>query len=133
ERWPSWPSPVVILCGPAGSGKSHLAAVWQARSRARHANAARIAIPAPERGEAVLVEDADRPGRDETGLFHLINATMTAGATLLITARTRPSAWDLALADLASRLRAATLVEIAAPDDALLSALIVKLFADRQL
>jgi chromosomal replication initiation ATPase DnaA len=130
--WPAWPSPVVVLTGPPGSGKSHLAAIWRSRSGATVLDAAAIGVPVLARGQAVLVEDADRAGIDEAGLFHLVNAVLAGGGTLLVTARTAPAAWGLRLADLASRLRAATLVEIAAPDDALLAAVIVKLFADRQ-
>jgi chromosomal replication initiation ATPase DnaA len=81
----------------------------------------------------VLVEDADRDGFDETELFHLINAVRSAGTNLLITARSWPMAWGVTLPDLASRLKAATTVEIGPPDDLLLSQILLKLFADRQL
>ena len=28
ERWPDWPDAILLLTGPRGSGKSHLAAIW---------------------------------------------------------------------------------------------------------
>ena len=134
DRWPDWPSPVVIITGPEGSGKSHLAEVW-----VRNSGAVRVrAVPGSDAvtlaGEGpVLVEDADRDGFDETELFHLINAVRSAGTNLLITARSWPMAWGVTLPDLASRLKAATTVEIGPPDDLLLSQILMKLFADRQL
>lgn len=134
DRWPDWPSPVVILAGPTGSGKSHLAAIW-----ARHVGAQRVSIEIPDRmivemaaRSPVLIEDIDRTAFDQTALFHLINAVREHGGGLLITTRLWPSAWSVTLPDLASRLKAATVVEIAEPDEELLAQVLVKLFADRQ-
>ena len=113
DRWPDWPSPVVIITGPEGSGKSHLADVWRGKSGARDVRpvAGSGAVEAAGEGP-VLVEDADRDGFDETELFHLINAVRSAGTGLLITARSRPLAWGVKLPDLVSRLKAATVVEM---------------------
>lgn len=131
--WPDWPSPVIVLAGPTGSGKTHLASIWRARSAARAFKAAAIGKPDLPASGAALVEDVDSGEIDEEGLFHLINAVRSADGTLLMTSRGFPSAWPVGLADLRSRLKAATTVEIAEPDDALLGAVITKLFADRQL
>ncbi|CAH1660354.1 Chromosomal replication initiator protein DnaA [Hyphomicrobiales bacterium] len=138
EAWPHWPDPVVLLVGPEGSGKSHLAAMWRERSGA-------VAIQASELDErslqetvlasgphAVLVEDCDRGRLDEHALFHLLNVMRTRGHALL-TARSLPGAWGLVVPDLLSRLRLATLAEMGSPDDALLRAVLVKLIVDRQL
>jgi chromosomal replication initiation ATPase DnaA len=134
DRWPDWPSPVVIITGPEGSGKSHLAEVWVRNSGATRVQAVPGSDAVTLAGEGpVLVEDADRDGFDETELFHLINAVRSAGTNLLITARSWPMAWGVTLPDLASRLKAATTVEIGPPDDLLLSQILLKLFADRQL
>jgi chromosomal replication initiation ATPase DnaA len=134
DRWPDWPSPVVIITGPEGSGKSHLAEVWLRNSGAVRVQARPGSDAVMRAGEGpVLVEDADRDGFDETELFHLINAVRSAGTNLLITARSWPMAWGVTLPDLASRLKAATTVEIGPPDDLLLSQILMKLFADRQL
>lgn len=134
DRWPDWPSPVVIIAGPAGSGKSHLAHVWQKKSGAVPIKPAAGGDAVLRAGEGpVLFEDADRDGFDETALFHVINAVRANGTTLLITTRSWPVTWNVALPDLASRLKAATVVEIGAPDDALLTQVLFKLFADRQL
>lgn len=134
DQWPVWPSPVVILVGPAGSGKSHLARIWSEKSGAVPVQPSAGSLAANQVGAApLLFEDADRTGFDDTELFHLINAVRQAGSHLLITARSWPVSWPVALADLASRLKAATVVEIGEPDDALLRQVLFKLFADRQL
>ena len=135
DRWPDWPSPVVILAGPVGSGKSHLAAIWAAHSGAARVTATADDAAAMEAAAAgpLLIEDIDRAGFDETALFHLINAVRAAGSTMLITTRLWPAAWKVTLPDLSSRLKAATIVEIGEPDDDLLAQVLVKLFADRQI
>lgn len=134
DSWPQWPSPVVVLMGPEGSGKSHLVDIFRQQSGATDvhplagADAARRAETGP-----VVFEDGDRQGFDEVELFHLINTVREHGTNLLMTSRTWPPSWNVALPDLRSRLRAATMVEIGSPDEALLSQVMVKLFADRQL
>ncbi len=134
DEWPAWPSPVVVLAGPAGSGKSHLAHIWQERARAAAihpvtgSDAAALAALGP-----VLFEDAERRGFSETELFHVINSVREHGHTLLMTSRLWPVSWGVTLPDLRSRLKAATVVEIGEPDEELLAQVIVKLFADRQL
>jgi chromosomal replication initiation ATPase DnaA len=134
DAWPHWPSPVVIIAGPVGSGKSHLASIWREKAGAVivEATAGQGAEEAAARGP-VLIEDADRAGFDERTLFHIINNIRQNGHTLLITSRLWPMSWPVDLPDLRSRLKAATVVEIGEPDDELLSQVIVKLFADRQL
>ncbi len=136
ERWPDWPARIMLLVGPEGCGKSHLAAIWAELSGARFVAARALSgagLPAALATGALVVEDLE-PGRfDERALFHLINMVREEGAYVLATARTAPAGWSLKVPDLASRLRAIPTVEVAAPDDALLRAVIVKLFADRQL
>jgi len=136
ERWPDWPARAVALVGPEGSGKSHLAAIWArtagARSIAGHAVAA-ASVPTALATGALVVEDLREGECDDAALFHLLNLAREQDAFVLITARTPPSGWTLRLRDLASRLRALPTVTLAPPDDALLRAVLVKLFADRQL
>jgi chromosomal replication initiation ATPase DnaA len=135
DRWPDWPSPVVVLAGPTGSGKSHLASIW-----AERVGATRVSIDKPDpmvlehaAQGPVLIEDIDHTGFDETALFHLINAVREHNSAVLITSRLWPAGWNVRLPDLASRLKAATVVEIAEPDEELLAKVMVKLFSDRQL
>ncbi|GAB4516305.1 MAG: DnaA regulatory inactivator HdaA [Roseibium sp.] len=135
ERWPDWPSPVVVLAGPVGSGKTHLVKAFQDETGAAVISAPELteaAVEAMAAAPAAVVEDAHL-GVDDTALFHLLNAARQAGRTVLITSRTWPASWRIALPDLVSRLRAATPVEIQEPDDDLLRRVLVKLFADRQI
>jgi len=135
ERWPDWPDRALALVGPEGAGKSHLAAVWADIAGARRVSARALGetdLPAALATGALVIEDA--PARlDERALFHLLNLMRQQEAYVLITARRSPASWSAALPDLASRLRAVPVVELSAPDDALLRALLIKLFADRQL
>jgi len=136
ERWPDWPSRMMLLVGPEGSGKSHLAAIWARMAGARVAAARTLdsaAVPAALATGALVLEGLGPNAFDERALFHLINLMREEGAFVLATARSAPASWQLELPDLASRLRLAPVINLAAPDDALLRALIVKLFADRQL
>ncbi|WP_348771417.1 DnaA/Hda family protein [Azospirillum sp. SYSU D00513] len=140
DRWPSWPAPALALFGPDGCGKTHLGHVWRARSRAVVAQGADLdtaGLPdllAP--ANAVVVDDADRvagsPAREEA-LFHLYNLARDSGGHLLLLSRIAPARWRVRLPDLRSRLRAAPAVGVEPPDDALLAAVLVKIFADRQL
>ena len=135
ERWPDWPDRALAVSGPEGSGKSHLAAIWAERSGARRIAARALGEVDPLAAlatGALVVEDASAP-LDERALFHLLNLVREEDAFLLLTARAAPASWPVALPDLASRLRAMPVVTLSAPDDALLRAVLVKLFADRQL
>lgn len=133
EGWQGWPGRKLLLIGPDGAGKTHLAHVWAALAGAVMLTAEDLAQVdvASLSDRAVVVEDADRIGAAETRLFHLHNLVTTGGA-LLLTARTPPRDWGLALPDLISRMQATPIAHLDAPDDALLSAVLVKLFADRQ-
>lgn len=134
EDWQSWPGRKLVLVGPEGSGKTHLARVWADLSGGLVLTAADLpeARLAALAGRPVAVEDADRlPPEAEAALFHLHNL-VTEGGALLLTAQTPPRDWGLRLPDLVSRIQAAPLARLEAPDDALLSAVLVKLFADRQ-
>jgi chromosomal replication initiation ATPase DnaA len=135
EAWPEWPAPVVALVGPPGAGKSHLGAIWADQAGARRLAARDLpgAVPADALATgALLLEDAG-PRTSEVALFHLINSAKEEGAFVLMTTREPPVAWGTALRDLTSRLRAIPVVALAEPEDALLRAVLVKLFADRQL
>lgn len=136
EAWPDWLDPVLILAGPAGAGKSHLASIWAERAKARRLSAPSLPLadlPALAASGAVLIEDAETIGAAEAPFFHLLNLVREARCSLLVTAKSPPDLWGLATRDLLSRLRLAPLVEIGAPDEALVRAVLVKHFVDRQL
>ena len=129
-RWPDWPVHALIIAGPSGSGKSHLAHMWVARS---HAVVMAADALAPEAAVThVLVEDIERC-TNERALFHLFNHCKENKVSLLMTSAKEPNALPFALPDLTSRLKATTLATICAPDDALLAASLRKQFNDRQL
>ncbi len=136
EKWPNWPDRVLLLTGPEASGKSHLAAVWSAQSRAWTEKASDIVldrVPHLVSSGALVIEDCDQSTLDEHAMFHLVNAARERGTYLLLTARKGPMEWNIKTPDLISRLRLAPEVKIDRPDDALLNAVLFKLFIDRQL
>ena len=136
DLWPNWPSTTLILLGPPGSGKSHLAAVWREMTGATVANPADIradAVPQLLEQAALVIEDAPGPSLAEPAFFHLLNLAREQKAHILITGVLPPSAWSIVIPDLLSRLKAAPVAQLGAPDDALLRGVLVKLFTDRQI
>jgi chromosomal replication initiation ATPase DnaA len=133
DSWPAWPHPMMMLTGPEGSGKSHLAAVWAQAAGARLLSAQALdqaGVPGALATGALVVEDLATGAFDERALFHLINLAREDQAFVLLTARVAPSTF--AIRDLGSRLKALPVIAMTPPDDALLRAVLVKLFSDRQ-
>lgn len=138
DTWQNWPGRKLALVGPEGAGKTHLAHVWAAETGAGIISAGDLPaadIPALASG-CVVVEDLEALFGEpihEAALFHLHNLTLAEGNSLLVTARTPPSHWPIDLPDLASRMQGTQVTELGDPDDRLLSAVLAKLFADRQI
>jgi chromosomal replication initiation ATPase DnaA len=136
DRWPDWPSAVLVLHGPPGCGKTHLVHLWCERASALMIAGEKLTLAAlprllDEDPRRVAIDDSDRAS--EHALLQLHNTCLEHQGSILITARRPPGSWGLMLGDLRSRLRAALAAEIDAPDDALLGAVLIKHFADRQL
>lgn len=133
DKWPDWPGAALVLTGPEGCGKTHLGKVWQARSNAlSYGGGVSLDVTNPPPNSAILIEDVDRTG-DDASLFHLFNAVTAAGGSMLFTARTPPARWAERLPDLVSRLSAAPTVSVRAPDEVLVTAVLIKMFADQKL
>jgi chromosomal replication initiation ATPase DnaA len=108
-----WPFRTAVLTGPARSGKSLLAR-WFAES-----------------GMGEAIDDADHG--DEAEVFHRWNRAQASATPLLVVTSRPPGVWRIALPDLASRMGAALLLQVEAPDDAMLAALIAEHAARRGL
>ncbi len=136
DSWPDWTAPALCLHGPTGCGKTHLAHVWQARSDAVMLEAPEIAGRTPDDllsgATSCIVENADGD-TDQPALLHLYNVLSERRGHLLLTAERPPARWAIALDDLRSRLTAAPAVQIGKPDEGLVGAVMIKLFADRQI
>lgn len=138
EGWQNWPNRKLVLVGAQSTGKTHLTHVWAGQSAARILDASALADLDIQTfaGQSVAVEDAEQVAGDkvaETALFHLHNLVLAEGGALLITANAAPSRWGIHLPDLKSRMEGTTIAHLDAPDDLLLSAVLVKLFDDRQI
>lgn len=137
EQWPDWSAHCSVIFGPSGCGKTHLANVWQTRSSATPLSLADLSAQnADNTTNTVLIDDADKivgmPAYEEA-LFHLYNRLKENKGSLLLTSVHAPAQWGIGLADLRSRLSSVPAIAIAAPDDELLSALMIKQFRDRQI
>ena len=133
DRWPDWPGGILALSGPKACGKSHLIEVWRARSGAGLITASEVSGDSWLALDAGMAVDDMASLNDEAALLHAINWSRQKGSSLLLAGELPPSAWDVRLPDLKSRLATIQVAEVAAPDDALLEAIMVKQFADRQL
>lgn len=132
--FPDWPAPMTLIEGLPKSGKSHLAGIWREMAGAIVAAPGTLETLARTGGrQPVLIEDADRAGYDEAELFHLLNQSMRDERPVLMTARSAVADWPYRTNDVKSRARLASHFTLTAPDDILLSQMMVKLFADRQL
>jgi chromosomal replication initiation ATPase DnaA len=131
DAWPAWPGGSLVLVGPEGVGKTHLARAW-----AEHTGAAVLTREAPDLDAAAsgptLLEDVDQGAPDEA-LFHLINLAARDGRGLLMTARTSPAGWPAHLPDLRSRLNALFVAEIGPPDDVVLEGVLRRFFRERNI
>ncbi len=138
DTWPNWPNGKLALVGPRGSGKTHLAHVWCSDSGGRLIAAEDISeddVPVLADGPVCIedVEDIAGNAAAENALFHLHNLVLANGHFMLLTASRAPTAWGIRLPDLASRMSGTTVAKLTTPDDILLSAVLAKLFADRQI
>ena len=133
---PNWTNGKLALTGPEGAGKTHLAHVWAETSAASivdHDALPDLDIPSVRTGLAVEIPETPLTQAEEEALFHLHNHMAAQNLPLLLIAREPPARWSIALPDLKSRMQATDVAQIDAPDDDLLTVVLVKLFADRQL
>jgi DnaA regulatory inactivator Hda len=139
ERWPHWPAPALVVYGPPGCGKTHLLHVFLERTAGLPLTLCdlqnRHLVERLDAAPAWALDDADRHlgPTHEVALLHVYNTIWETKRHLLLTAREPPSRWPVALADLRSRLKASPAAGIRPPGDPLMRAVLVKLFADRQL
>jgi len=139
ENTNDWSLGKMLLIGPSKSGKTHLAHVWADQTGAEIVQASelpRYDIPTLAGQPHLIVEDVDQIAKNtaaQEALFHLHNLLLAQNGLLLLTGTGAPDSWGISLPDLASRLEGTPLAALDAPDDQLLSMVLLKLFDDRQL
>lgn len=136
DKWPAWGAPALILHGPAASGKTHLACVWQKTSGAQPLTPETLlnveALAAP----GIIIDDVEKflgSKEAEAALFHLFNRAKEQGGYILLTAASPPRDWNLALPDLKSRLLSVPAAAVGSPDEQTMAVVLAKLFSDRQI
>jgi len=135
DRWPDWTAHALAIFGPSGCGKTHLCHVFALRAKAHVVPAAELSpdtVAALADHAALVLEDGEGVA-DPRALLHLFNVMKERGGHLLLTSREPPARWPFTLPDLTSRLSSIPAVRISPPDDAMMAAVLVKLFADRQI
>ncbi|MDA0240302.1 MAG: DNA replication protein [Proteobacteria bacterium] len=136
DSWPNWPAPGLVIYGPPGCGKTHLAQVFRARTGAVTVRAEMLTDEGfgelLTRAGAGIVDDADQVFTD-VQLFHVYNLVVGEGGKLLFTAKAPVRDWNIALPDAKSRLTALPSAGVGLPEDTLIEAVLAKLFSDRQL
>ena len=144
DLWPAWPYFAICIYGPEGCGKTHLANVFAQMVALETNHPYRIPfIKAQqlskdlvhslfETSPQIVVEDLQNLQNQEA-LFHIYNTYRDLGGHILFTADRAPARINFSLPDLRSRMNIVPALEIKAPDDDLLMALLVKLFMDRQI
>lgn len=134
DRWPGWPGRMLAVTGPAGSGKSHLAAIHAAGVAGAGRRWVRFeAGIGPDGDAATIVEGAEKvsgEARTAESLFHLFNAVAAGTGTILFTAALPLGGWPHVLPDLRTRMTTVHAVSLEPPDDALLKAVLLKSLAD---
>jgi len=138
DVWPNWPSTGLAIVGPPGSGKTHLAHVFAHEAQAELCALSEVCVEKldqwVDRGAVAFDCPSDGlPGFDQEALFHLFNAMKASGGHILIAAPDPPARWAVSLNDLKSRLATFSVAQLGPPDDALLGAVLMKHFSDRQL
>ena len=140
HKWPEWPAHGLVLTGLSGSGKTHLLSLWLERSGGNLVTVPELlalnAVAMTARTKALAIDNADALAGNaaaEESLFHLYNHLKTEHGSLLLTMSCGVGQVGFALPDLRSRLLTLPATGLGAPDDALLEALIVKQFRDRQI
>ena len=144
DLWPNWPYFAICIYGPEGCGKTHLANVFAQMVALQTAHPYRIPfIKAAnltkdlthtlfETSPQIVIEDLQNLTNQEA-LFHRYNTYRDLGGNILFTATAAPARLNFSLPDLRSRMNIVPALEIKAPDDDLLMALLLKLFTDRQI
>lgn len=137
--WPNWAHHVMLIVGPQACGKSHLLHSFQKQYGGIFVkdddfnNFDKIMSNIKENDRLIFIVDNADTIKNQNGLFHLFNAIKENQGWLLLSARKTPNMWDFKLEDLASRIKSTPFAEISMPDEALLKAVLIKLFSDRQL
>lgn len=133
DAWPDWPSPYAAIIGEEGCGKTHLGHIWQEKSQALWVDPTALPNLDLVYSSQHIVIDGGNIIKDEDWLFHVYNIAFERQSSILILDSIPPTQWTIRLADLKSRLRTFVCLPVTLPDDAMLQALLIKLFYETSL
>ena len=146
NKWPDWESRKIIIFGDSGTGKTHLSKIWQEKTSAIILNLNKFKKIKFDnfflKKKKFIIENISNffdkiKKKDkenlEKNLLHFYNLIDEKRGYVVLTAAIAPKFWGINLPDLKSRILSSTTVNIKKPDDELLSAVLVKLFIDKQI
>jgi len=135
NRWPDWDKKILNISGEKFSGKSHLANIFQLKSKAFLIKGNEIdnsIFKSIKLHESIIIDDFEECNEEEI-LYSIFNLIDQDSKYLLINSLKPINEIKFGLPDLTSRSKNCLYAVIENPDDELLFAIILKNFSDRQI
>ena len=135
QNWTKWEKKILNISGDTFSGKTHLAKIFQNKSKAlylSHKDVNEEIFKKIKLNECIIIDDFEKI-KNESLLYTLFNLIYHDNKYLLILSNRSINDIDYSLDDLNSRAKNCIFAKIENPDDDLIFALVLKNLSDRQI